>query len=94
MALSEPETSLHPSLIPALARLIARASASSQIIIVTHASQLIDALGKHADCHFIELEQIIRRIGDCRRQRNESPALALALALAAALRKPSASLAL
>lgn len=57
MVLNEPETSLHPSLIPALARLIVRASASSQIIIVTHASQLIDALNKHADCHSIELEK-------------------------------------
>lgn len=57
MVLNEPETSLHPSLIPALARLVVRASASSQIIVVTHASQLIDALGKHADCHSIELEK-------------------------------------
>ena len=57
MVLNEPETSLHPSLIPALARLIVRASASSQIIIVTHASQLIEALRKHADCHSIEFEK-------------------------------------
>jgi predicted ATPase len=57
MVLNEPETSLHPSLIPALARLIVRASSSSQIIIVTHASQLIDALRKHSECHSIELEK-------------------------------------
>jgi predicted ATPase len=57
MVLNEPETGLHPSLIPALARLIVRASASSQIIIVTHASQLTDALRKHADCHSIQFEK-------------------------------------
>jgi len=44
LALNEPETSLHVDLLPALARLIIRASRESQIIIVTHARQLVDAL--------------------------------------------------
>ena len=57
MVLNEPETSLHPSLIPALARLIARASVRSQVIVVTHASELIAALNKQADCHSILLEK-------------------------------------
>ena len=57
MVLNEPETSLHPSLIPALARLIARASGESQVIVVTHDSQLIAALTKQADCHSILLEK-------------------------------------
>jgi predicted ATPase len=57
MVLNEPETSLHPSLIPALARLIARASGKSQIIVVTHDEQLISVLTEQADCHSILLEK-------------------------------------
>ncbi len=44
MVLNEPETSLHADLLPALARLIARASANSQIVVVTHAQGLVDSL--------------------------------------------------
>jgi predicted ATPase len=47
MVLNEPETSLHPDLLAPLARLIARAAESSQIIVVTHAAQLIAALREH-----------------------------------------------
>jgi predicted ATPase len=57
MVLNEPETSLHPSLIPALGRLIARASGRSQVIVVTHATQLIEALTKEPGCHSIVLEK-------------------------------------
>ena len=41
--LNEPETSLHPDLLPALARLIARAATRSQVIVVSHAPRLIAA---------------------------------------------------
>ncbi len=44
MVLNEPETSLHADLLAPLARLVVRASARSQIIIVTHARGLADAL--------------------------------------------------
>jgi predicted ATPase len=44
MVLNEPETSLHSDLLPALARLIARASDHTQIVVVTHAVELVDAL--------------------------------------------------
>ena len=44
MVLNEPETSLHPDLLPALARLIARAARDTQVVVVTHAPALIDAL--------------------------------------------------
>jgi len=47
MVLNEPETSLHPDLLAPLARLIARAAERSQVIVVTHASQLIAALREH-----------------------------------------------
>jgi predicted ATPase len=44
MIMNEPETSLHPDLLPPLARLIARASRQSQIIVVSHAQSLVSAL--------------------------------------------------
>jgi predicted ATPase len=44
MVLNEPETSLHADLVPALARLIAAASEPTQIVVVTHAKELVDAL--------------------------------------------------
>jgi predicted ATPase len=44
MVLNEPETSLHADLQPALARLIARASEHTQIVVVTHSQGLVEAL--------------------------------------------------
>ncbi|RQO47773.1 ATP-binding protein [Variovorax sp. KBW07] len=44
LVLNEPETSLHPDLLPALGRLIARAARESQVIVVSHAARLIAAL--------------------------------------------------
>jgi predicted ATPase len=40
MVLNEPESSLHPSLLPALAGLISTAGERSQVLITTHASEL------------------------------------------------------
>lgn len=44
VALNEPEASLHPSLLPPLARLIAKAAQRTRIWIVTHSDVLADAL--------------------------------------------------
>ena len=41
MILNEPETSLHPDLLPPLARLIAQAAQRTQIIVVSHAEPLV-----------------------------------------------------
>jgi predicted ATPase len=57
MILNEPETSLHPDLLPALARLIAQASARSQIIVVSHASMLVTELESAAHVQRITLEK-------------------------------------
>jgi predicted ATPase len=57
MVLNEPETSLHPDLLGALARLIARAAQRTQIIVVTHAKPLIAALTEQEKCHSIVLEK-------------------------------------
>ncbi len=40
VALNEPETSLHPDLMPALAKLIVKAAETSQVWVVTHADKL------------------------------------------------------
>ncbi|UXM95855.1 AAA family ATPase [Bartonella sp. HY329] len=46
MVLNEPETSLHPDLLPALAKLICAASKNMQLIVVSHAQPLVDLLKK------------------------------------------------
>src|SRR4030095_11258833 len=57
LVLNEPETSLHSDLLPALARLIARAAERSQVLVVSHARTLIDSLQEQAKCHSIVLEK-------------------------------------
>jgi len=59
LVLNEPETSLHPDLLPPLARLIARASERAQVIVVSHAEPLIDALRQHPECQSIVLEKTL-----------------------------------
>jgi len=54
--LNEPEASLHPDLLPALAGLIIRASEGSQIVVVTHAAGLVTALrSRQREVNIIEL---------------------------------------
>ncbi len=57
LVLNEPETSLHPDLLPALARLIARAAAHSQILVVSHAARLISALEREEASESLVLEK-------------------------------------
>jgi predicted ATPase len=57
LVLNEPETSLHPDLLPALARLIARTAERSQVIVVSHAPRLIAALEEQRGCNSIPLEK-------------------------------------
>ena len=55
LVLNEPETSLHPDLLPPLGRLIAQTAQRAQVIVVSHAPSLIDALQSLPDCHSISL---------------------------------------
>lgn len=57
MVLNEPETSLHPDLLPALGRLIIRASESTQVWVVSHASRLIATLESADECNSIHLQK-------------------------------------
>ncbi len=57
MVLNEPETSLHPDLLPALGRLIGEAARHSQIVVVTHASRLVASLEGEAGCNSLLLHK-------------------------------------
>ena len=57
MILNEPETSLHPDLLPALARLIAQTAKQTQVWVVSHASRLIAALREAPHCTTINLHK-------------------------------------
>jgi predicted ATPase len=57
LVLNEPETSLHPDLLPALARLIGKAAERSQVFVVSHASGLIDVLQQQPECNSIVLDK-------------------------------------
>lgn len=58
MVLNEPETSLHPDLLPALARLVRDAAQRCQVWVVSHAPRLIAALEDDPDCNSIHLEKL------------------------------------
>jgi len=53
--LNEPETSLHPSAVVALAPLIIMASQFSQVWVTTHDESLRDALADHATISTLQL---------------------------------------
>jgi predicted ATPase len=57
MVLNEPETSLHPDLMPAIARLIRRAACDTQVWVISHASRLISALEEDTNCQPLILEK-------------------------------------
>jgi predicted ATPase len=57
LVLNEPETSLHPDLLPALGRLLAGTAERSQVLVVSHARALIDALQALPECRSIMLEK-------------------------------------
>ena len=63
MVLNEPETSLHPDLLPALARLILAAAEQTQVIVVSHAAQLIEVLTSSALCARLHL---VKEFGETR----------------------------
>ena len=55
LVLNEPETSLHPDLLPALGRLIVQAAERAQVLVVSHAPVLVDSLQQAPECHSITL---------------------------------------
>ena len=71
LVLNEPETSLHPDLLMPLARLIARASESAQIIVVSHAGTLVDELVNEQGASLIALR---KNLGETVADGAEAPA--------------------
>jgi predicted ATPase len=71
MILNEPETSLHPDLLPPLARLIAQAAKRSQIVVVSHAMALVSELAAATDARQIVLE---KQLGETLVQGDQRPA--------------------
>ncbi|RWZ68410.1 ATP-binding protein [Labedella populi] len=61
LVLNEPETSLHVDLLPALGELIVAAAAETQLVVVTHARALVDAVRTGADATEHRLE---KRLGE------------------------------
>ena len=59
MVLNEPEMSLHPELMPALGRLIVKASERSQVIVVSHAQDLVAAIESAGRANRITLEKTL-----------------------------------
>ncbi|MFC3150750.1 AAA family ATPase [Litoribrevibacter euphylliae] len=57
LVLNEPETSLHPDLLPALGRLIIRAAEQTQVWVVSHAPRLIASLEANSECNSIALNK-------------------------------------
>ncbi|HTN40422.1 MAG TPA: AAA family ATPase, partial [Asticcacaulis sp.] len=70
MVLNEPEMSLHPDLLPALGRLIAKVSERSQIIVVSHAPELVAAIEAAASTKRIAL---FKNEGETRVENEDDP---------------------
>ena len=73
LVLNEPETSLHPELLPALGRLIGRAAEHSQILVVSHAARLIAALEERPGCNSVTLEKNLGETGIAGADRLDRP---------------------
>jgi predicted ATPase len=73
LVLNEPETSLHPDLLPALGRLIAHTAGRSQVLVVSHAPALIDALQQMPACHSIALEKRFGETTVCGQDQHAAP---------------------
>ncbi|WP_245306579.1 AAA family ATPase [Acidipropionibacterium timonense] len=62
LVLNEPETSLHPSVLPALAGLIRQAARRTQILVVSHDDALVRALGE-PDGDGLVHHELVRDLG-------------------------------
>lgn len=70
MVFNEPEASLHPNLIGALARLMRKVANETQLFVVSHSTQLVSELSKEDCCVEIALE---KRLGETLAPGHEAP---------------------
>ena len=59
MVLNEPETSLHPNLLAPLCRLIIRACDRSQLLVVSHAEELVSQLDTEGKALMVRLSKVL-----------------------------------
>jgi predicted ATPase len=66
LVLNEPENSLHPDLLPALARLAVSAAGRAPVMLVTHSSPLLDALGSAAEAlrRDLGVVRLVKELGE------------------------------
>ncbi|EPH40142.1 AAA family ATPase [Streptomyces aurantiacus] len=66
LVLNEPETSLHPDLLRPLADLILTATKDTQIVLVTHAGPLAEAVAKGARRHRVDVNstELVKQSGE------------------------------
>lgn len=75
LVLNEPETSLHPELLSPLGRLIAAVSERTQVVVVTHAEELVGVMEEYAtDPYLIELVKELGATGVAGLHPLEEPA--------------------
>jgi predicted ATPase len=75
--LNEPETSLHPDLLPALARLVLASAERTQTILVTHSQILLDSLDHERRTqrwrHTVERVHLVKSLGETGVDGREGP---------------------
>jgi predicted ATPase len=66
LVLNEPETSLHPDLLLALANLVITAAKDTQVIVVTHSRQFLAALQAGSDETELDLRtiELVKEFGE------------------------------
>lgn len=69
LVFNEPETSLHPSLLEPLANLLSKVSATTQILVVTHAAELADRIAVRCGT---EVTRLIDYQGETRLEGHDS----------------------
>ncbi len=57
MVLNEPETSLHPDLLPPLGRLMRTCAENTQLWVISHSDRLVETLAADEDCNHLELHK-------------------------------------
>lgn len=58
VVLNEPETSLYPDLLPALANLIVHASKSSQVLVTTHSATLCQMIADLSPVNLLRMQKV------------------------------------
>jgi predicted ATPase len=68
LVLNEPETSLHPDLLPPLAQLVVAASQRTQVIAVSHSAAFVDAVARGARSARVPAEtvELTKELGETR----------------------------